>query len=214
MDQSYWSISDILADSARIPCSFNIDVPNLAHLAADASVLEQQQFQASQQSQQEKGQGRGNSDDAVNAAVTGTIKEKTKLELPFWLVELLALNDIVTPSLPRPYSQRVRNALNADANSVQLRSQSNWWYAVGMRLAELEMNRQAARSSRTDSSPLLDILSEVSHQAHEPSDPVCNCTKEARALTVADHPLKSHFADIHQSPHFRVFFRTAPGFLL
>lgn len=178
MDQSYWSISDILADSARIPCSFNIDVPNLAHLAADASVLEQQQFQASQQSQQGKGQGRGNSDDAVNAAVTGTIKEKTKLELPFWLVELLALNDIVTPSLPRPYSQRVRNALNADANSVQLRSQSNWWYAVGMRLAELEMNRQAARSSRTDSSPLLDILSEVSYTAQERGNPCFQLYKE------------------------------------
>lgn len=102
------------------------------------------QFQSSQASASSSSQMDDSSD---------TIREKSRLELPFWLAEMLALNDIVSPSLPRPYSQRVRNALNADAKSVQLRSQANWWYALGVRLASLE--RQGTDSQTL----LLEVLS-------------------------------------------------------
>ena len=32
MDQSYWEVDDILAESQRLPCTFNIDVPVLGYL--------------------------------------------------------------------------------------------------------------------------------------------------------------------------------------
>lgn len=144
MDSSYWSISDILADSSRIPCTFNLDVPNLSHLRGDSSVDSQMHHQQSSQA--------SSSSSSVDAS-SDTIREKSRLELPFWLAEMLALNDIVAPSLPRPYSQRVRNALNADASSVQLRSQANWWYALGVRLASLESQGTESQSM------LLQVLS-------------------------------------------------------
>lgn len=90
-------------------------------------------------------------------ASSDLIREKSRLEIPFWLAEMLALNDIVTPSLPRPYSQRVRNALDADAKSVQLRTLSNWWYALGVRTATLY--REGASGSTRAHEALLELLS-------------------------------------------------------
>lgn len=134
MQQSYWDISDILADSCRIPCTFNLDVPHLSYLRGDAAV-DQHMTDTTPASSQASASAA-----AVEADI---IREKSRLEIPFWLAEMLALNDIVTPSLPRPYSQRVRNALDADAKSVQLRTQSNWWYALGVRLASLHQGVDA-----------------------------------------------------------------------
>lgn len=58
MDQNYWSIEDFVADSQRLPCQFQYDVPNMGQL----------------QSTDDK-----------------DIKAMSRLELPFWLSELLAL---------------------------------------------------------------------------------------------------------------------------
>jgi len=32
MDQDYWGIDDILAESQKLPCVFTIDVPGLGYL--------------------------------------------------------------------------------------------------------------------------------------------------------------------------------------
>ncbi|CAO1620027.1 unnamed protein product [Parajaminaea phylloscopi] len=148
MQQSYWDISDILADSCRIPCTFNLDVPNLSLLRGDAPV-DQYMTDATPASSQQSLEGA--------APVADVIRDKSRLELPFWLAEMLALNDIVTPSLPKPYSQRVRNALDADAKSVQLRTQSTWWYALGIRMAALY--REGTPGSTRAHSALLELLS-------------------------------------------------------
>lgn len=122
MDQSYWSVSSILADSSKIPCHFKLTVPGLSHLRGDAGSASQEVN--SSQSQQ-------------HAALDDVITSGTKLELPYWLASNFVVNDLVDVSIPKPYSQRVRNALDADAKSVLLRGQSNWWFAVGARLGEL-----------------------------------------------------------------------------
>lgn len=146
MDQSYWSISDILADATKIPCHFKIDVPGVAHLRGDPSVQAQQE-QASQSSSLSK----SSASSRQQYEEEGMITKGTRVELPYWLAEWLVLQDCVDVSLPKPYSQRVRNALNAGPKSVQLRGQANWWYAMGSRLGGL-----------MDSEMIMELLSSVS----------------------------------------------------
>ncbi|PWZ02693.1 hypothetical protein BCV70DRAFT_196940 [Testicularia cyperi] len=110
MDQNYWSVDDFVADSQKLPCTFNIEVPNMGQLQ--------------------------NTDET-------NIKALSRLELPFWLAELLALNNIVSISKPKAYSARVKAALDAEPTSVQLRHQNVHWYALGMRLAQLMENDDA-----------------------------------------------------------------------
>lgn len=136
MDQSYWSISSILADSSKIPCHFKLSVPGLSHLRGDAGV-QSQEVTSSQA--------------ADDAAIDDVIESGTRIELPYWLAANFVLNDLVDISMPKPFSQRVRNAVDADATSVLLRGQSNWWYGTGTRIAEL-MN----------SSMIMDTLNNVS----------------------------------------------------
>lgn len=35
MEQDYWSLEDILADTQRVPCIFNQDAPNLGYLQSN-----------------------------------------------------------------------------------------------------------------------------------------------------------------------------------
>ncbi|GAO51047.1 GINS complex subunit Psf3 [Saitoella complicata NRRL Y-17804] len=58
----------------------------------------------------------------------------TKLDLPLWLSELLAIQQFTDLHLPPPFSSRVRNALKADPKSVDLRAWSPHFYGVGVRL--------------------------------------------------------------------------------
>jgi GINS complex subunit 3 len=113
MEQGYWDLSSILADSVRLPCHFAIDVPGLSHVI---------------------GINQGKADDGASSS---TIQKKARVDLPYWMAELLALHNVVDLSFPRQYSSRVRNALDAQAKNVRLRDLNAWWYAVGIRLSSL-----------------------------------------------------------------------------
>lgn len=104
MDHNYWNVDSFLADSQKLPCTFNIDVPNMGQI----------------QSTEER-----------------DIKALSRVELPFWLAELMALNNIVSINKPKSFSARVKAALDANPTSVQLRHQNIHWYALGARLAQL-----------------------------------------------------------------------------
>lgn len=99
----YYSIDDIITDSQKVPCNFEITVPGLGYL---------------------------------HGAVGEDLKEQTKLELPLWISELLATSLIsedsdkafVTLLQPKMFSPRVTNALKANAQSVDLRMQSDVFY--------------------------------------------------------------------------------------
>ncbi|KIW02496.1 hypothetical protein, variant 2 [Verruconis gallopava] len=73
----------------------------------------------------------------------GDIKEGTKLELPLWLAEMLAVSQAqsgastLTLDMPRALSPRVVNALKADPKVIDLRSQAPHFYALGARMLEL-----------------------------------------------------------------------------
>lgn len=94
----------------KVPCTFELDVPALGYLDNNAS---------------------------------HPLKSGTKVSLPLWLAEMLAVSSpsasksLVTLDLPDCLSGRVMNALKADPKSVDVRSQAQYFYGLGVRLLEL-----------------------------------------------------------------------------
>lgn len=137
MNRSYWDTSSILADAVRLPCHVTRDVPGLSHLQGNNELsagLPSSARTTTAASSESQGDKRTSSSSHNN---DGVLRKNTRIDVPFWLAELLALHGIVDLSVPRPYSARVRNALDAEAKSVQLRNLSAWWYAIGIRLGAL-----------------------------------------------------------------------------
>lgn len=72
-----------------------------------------------------------------------TLKSGTRVELPLWLAEMLAVSSpsstkaLVTLDLPPSLSPRVMNALKADPKSVDLRALAQHFYGLGSRILEL-----------------------------------------------------------------------------
>jgi GINS complex subunit 3 len=71
-----------------------------------------------------------------------TLKTSTRVDLPLWLAEMLAVSGassktLVTLDLPPSLAPRVMNALKADPKSVDLRALAQHFYALGARILEL-----------------------------------------------------------------------------
>ncbi|KAL3426742.1 DNA replication complex GINS protein psf-3 [Phlyctema vagabunda] len=72
-----------------------------------------------------------------------TLKSGTRVELPLWLSEMLAVSSasasksLVTLDLPPALAPRVMNALKADPKSVDLRALAQHFYGLGTRILEL-----------------------------------------------------------------------------
>lgn len=70
------------------------------------------------------------------------ITNGTKLDLPLWMAELLAVSKPAAEPLgslemPSALGQRVLNALKADPKSVDLRAQAQFFYGLGERMLDL-----------------------------------------------------------------------------
>ncbi|KAK5118801.1 hypothetical protein LTR62_000010 [Meristemomyces frigidus] len=69
----------------------------------------------------------------------------TRLDLPLWLAEMLAVSKpsgpgsaaLATLDMPTALDVKVLNALRADPKSVDLRAQAMWFYGLGERMFEL-----------------------------------------------------------------------------
>ncbi|KAL1297295.1 hypothetical protein AAFC00_004850 [Neodothiora populina] len=99
------------------------------------------------------------------------MKQGTKVDLPLWLGEMLAVSNpggsssLATLDLPAALSHRVMNALKADPKTVDLRAQAPHFYNVGARMLEL-----------FEEEDMVDILTdtfkqraaEIADQAHNP----------------------------------------------
>lgn len=76
-----------------------------------------------------------------------TLKSGTRVDLPLWLSEMLAVSstassrtpskNLVTLDLPPSLGPRVMNALKADPKSVDLRTQAQHFYGLAERILEL-----------------------------------------------------------------------------
>ena len=80
---------------------------------------------------------------ALNAG--SAIAAGTRLDLPLWLAEMLAVSKPAGPStaslatldMPVALGPRVMNALRADPNSVDVRAQAQFFYGLGERMLDL-----------------------------------------------------------------------------
>lgn len=86
----------------------------------------------------------------------GVLASGTKLNLPLWLAEMLAVSQaagarpMASLDVPPALGARVLNALKADPRSVDLRAQAMHYYALGARVLELFEEEELA-----------DVLAEV-----------------------------------------------------
>lgn len=111
-DMSYYDIDAILTDAEKIPCTFQLDVPDLGYLENNA------------------GQ---------------TLKEGTRVGLPLWLAELLAVTNMgddqaksfVSFDLPPALGNDVVQALKAEPRAVPLRDQSAHFYSLATHMMDL-----------------------------------------------------------------------------
>ncbi|KLO18081.1 GINS complex, Psf3 component [Schizopora paradoxa] len=98
------------------------------------------------------------------------IKASSKSQLPFWLTPVLLLSDFADCILPPPFSQRVRNALNAEATSVKLSSlvgSGGLWYGFGRMIVHVIEEPYAKDLTnvlvKTFKDRLVDIMDQAQH---------------------------------------------------
>ncbi|TLS24313.1 hypothetical protein PpBr36_08929 [Pyricularia pennisetigena] len=122
---SYYDIDAILTDAEKVPCEFQLDVPELGYL-----------------------------DNSPSHA----LKAGTKVNLPLWLAEMLALANTTHPTssdpddarsfvslnLPTPLADDVIQALKADPRSVPLRDRSPHFFSLSTRVLDLFEERDLA----------------------------------------------------------------------
>ncbi|TDL29469.1 GINS complex, Psf3 component, partial [Rickenella mellea] len=97
------------------------------------------------------------------------IKALSKLQLPFWLVPMLLHSDYADCTIPPPFSQRVRNALNAEPRSVKLSGlvgSGGLWYGFGRMIMRQLDDYQAKEISDVLSKTFKERLVDVMDQAH------------------------------------------------
>ncbi|KAL2132082.1 hypothetical protein VTI74DRAFT_4235 [Chaetomium olivicolor] len=116
---SYYDIDSILTDAEKIPCTFQLDLPDLGYL---------------------------------DNTPTQPLKAGTKVNLPLWLAEMLAIantgdvegKSFVTFDLPPALGNDVVQALKADPRAVPLRDQSAHFYGLATHMMELSEEQELA----------------------------------------------------------------------
>lgn len=114
--------------------------------------------------------------------MSGDMKQGSKIELPLWLGEMLALSQslntssLVTLDPPTALSPRVLNALKADPRTVDLRALAPHFYNLGARILEL-----------FDEEDMIEVLSDVcrtavaSYRADHETDVQGTCSRDRRS---------------------------------
>ncbi|KAK3376441.1 hypothetical protein B0T24DRAFT_219510 [Lasiosphaeria ovina] len=119
---SYYDIDAILTDAEKIPCTFQLDVPDLGYL---------------------------------DNTPTQTLKTGSRIALPLWLAEMLAIasssgdldeqgKSFVTFDLPPALGNDVVQALKADPRAVPLRDQSAHFYGLATHMMDLSEEQELA----------------------------------------------------------------------
>lgn len=114
---SYYDIDTILAEEELLVVKPSFDFSLLAHLDPDSS------HQLRRSRKRPRG---GDDDDEADVYGDGGnsdgLPEGTKIKMPLWAVERWALLGFIRfPSLPRHYGRKMKERLEADPISVDLR---------------------------------------------------------------------------------------------
>ena len=101
----YLDVDKILSEEERLPCLFLYDAANMGHL------------------------------DSTIQQTTDLLPVESRVDLPFWLGQDLKAKNYVRIESPKFYGLKMRDALRAGAESINLREFSYYYFEVGMRLA-------------------------------------------------------------------------------
>eukprot|EP01027_Heterolobosea_sp_BB2_P019536 GEZU01027440.1.p1 GENE.GEZU01027440.1~~GEZU01027440.1.p1 ORF type:complete len:248 (-),score=42.80 GEZU01027440.1:181-924(-) len=130
----YYSIDDILSENEKISVQFQTDGYKLGFLDPSSNHI----------SQAEDEDDVSNRDDDVvddddeNETRNQDIKKGAKIELPLWLVELLADRNYVIIDLPKVFSINFRKELKAGPETMNLFDRCGpYFYEVGTKLAKI-----------------------------------------------------------------------------
>jgi len=120
---SYYDIDTILAEEELLVVKPSFDFSLLAHLDPDSS---HQQLRRSLSRKRPRGDDNDAAADNDNynnyRNVSNGLPEGTKIKMPLWAVERWALLGFIRfPSLPRHYARKMKERLEADPTSVDLR---------------------------------------------------------------------------------------------
>lgn len=118
---SYYDIDTILAEEELLVVKPSFDFSLLAHLDPDSAHLQRR----SRKRPREGDDGDTNDNnisDNDTADNNGGLPEGTKIKMPLWAVERWALLGFIRfPALPRHYGRKMKERLEADPISVDLR---------------------------------------------------------------------------------------------
>jgi hypothetical protein len=133
----------------KVPCTFELSVPNMGYLQSNPG--EDVSLSLSSHPSIHP------STNSTSLPLSLQINKGSKLELPLWLAEMLAVSNpsgnssLATLDLPQALNNRVMNALKADPKTVDLRAQATHFYNIGARMLELFEEEE-----------MVDILTDVS----------------------------------------------------
>ncbi|TFY72095.1 hypothetical protein EVG20_g892 [Dentipellis fragilis] len=173
MEEDYYSVEAILAENQKIQCTFKVDIPDLGHLDGgnerDVGPLFQQCVCT------------------LTAAPDKSAKQNTATSLDVlhphifvgicptlvdFVLNYPSSRDCVDFTIPPPFTARVRNALNAEAKSVQLSGlvgAGGLWYGFGKSLIKLlddaPANEMSDILTKTFKNRLVEVIDQAQHFA-------------------------------------------------
>jgi len=134
---SYYDIDTILAEEELLVVKPSFDFSLLAHLDPDSSHL-QRRSRKRPRGDDDDGIEKDHDDNDTADNSNGGLPEGTKIKMPLWAVERWALLGFIRfPSLPRHYGRKMKERLEADPVSVDLRSKNEHYFQTGMLLVNL-----------------------------------------------------------------------------
>lgn len=142
MTSSYYDIDAILAEEELLPCSTLFDFAHLAHLDPDQA-LDTRKY----------------------------LPEKSRIKMPIWAVQKWAEMGFVKISMPRNYSQKARDRLQAEPHDVDLRKKNTQYFRSGLMIVKMvensfskiqkKMRREAGKEARQHLAALQALQTEV-----------------------------------------------------
>ena len=119
---SYYDIDTILAEEELLIVKPSFDFNLLAHLDPDSAHLQRRSRKrprgSGKDDNEETSDHLANDDDSNN----GSLPQGTKIKMPLWALERWAMLGFIRfPSLPRHYGRKMKERLEADPISVDLR---------------------------------------------------------------------------------------------
>jgi hypothetical protein len=143
----YFNIDDIIAEQELIPVSFQTDVHFVDQFFASQIPLYVNQSQSQQKFSPFPYEPSPNRDDIFdeeqqldqNSQKTTQIKKNSRMELPLWLIIVLAQYGHVSVLIPKCYKSLEQ--LNAEPTTCNVRALSNYFFVNGAHVAELLVER-------------------------------------------------------------------------